>query len=154
MSFFRKVSAFGFFLLISLSFGLPSAHAQDGVTYLGDFCWEMRGADDSPTDKPMILQLGIMSYGAGHFPVHGKIISREGDYIQPVHGNAELYNDKVEISLSGSELDPIIVPLTKHIILNLTDFEGTFYELILSLTDAIGGFILIKEPIRILKVYF
>ena len=125
MSFFRNVSALGIFLLISLSFSLPSAYAQDGVTYLGDFCWEMRGADESPTDEPNILQLGIMSYGAGHFPVHGKIICE--DYIQPIHGNAELYNDKVEISLSGSELDPVIVPITMHIILNLPDFDGTFH---------------------------
>ena len=130
MSFFRKVSALGIILLISLSFGLPSAHAQDGVTYLGDFCWEMRRADDSPTDKPMILQLGIMSYGAGHFPVHGKKFRDGGDHITPVHGNAELWQGKVEISLTGSEVDPVIAPTTMHIILNLPDFDGTFHWII------------------------
>ncbi|MBW2164017.1 MAG: hypothetical protein JRF43_06155 [Deltaproteobacteria bacterium] len=127
MSFFRKVSALWIFLLISLSFGLPSAHAQDGVTYLGDLCWEIRSQGDSEVEQPNILQLGIMSYGAGHFPVHGKKIC--GDYIQVMHGNAELWDGKVEITLTGTELDPQILPTTMHIILNLPDFEGTFHEM-------------------------
>jgi hypothetical protein len=125
VSFFRNISALGIFILMNISFGLFSAHAQDGVTYLGDFCWEIK----SQAKRDEILQLGIMSYGAGHFPVHGKIICV--DYIELMHGNAELneYDGKVEISLTGSELDPVIVPITMHIILNLPDFEGTFHEI-------------------------
>ena len=178
MSFFRNVSALGIFLLISISFGLFSAYAQDGVTYLGDFCWEIK----SQAERDEILQLGIMSYGAGHFPVHGKIICE--DYIELMHGNAEFnkYDGKVEISLTGSEVDPVIVPKTIHMILNLPNLGGTFHEirwesgtsppyqvetdqgtltstvcpqkkqngngeLIIYLTDAIGGFTFMKEPL-------
>ena len=121
MSFFRNVSALGIFFLINISFGLFSAHAQDGVTYLGDLCWEIE-------DRGDILQLGIISYGAGHVAVHGKRICE--DYIVVYHGNAEInrYTGKVEVSLTGSEVDPVVEPQTLHMILNLPDLEGTFYR--------------------------
>ena len=93
------------------------------VEYLGDFCWQGQSDLDGAT---ALLQLGVLSYGDGHFPVHGRIIPADGPAVV-VSGNTEVTAAGIEATLQGSELESgDISTVTLHLLLDPVNFNGTY----------------------------
>lgn len=110
--------------LLGMVLGAAAVAAQAQVTYLGEFCWQ--GTDG---EEPITLQLGVLSYGDRHFPVHGTL--ELGTETLPVHGNAQVINGAIEVDLSSFlttfffEVDP-------------NTFSGTLFAAVV-VPDAQGG---------------
>jgi len=83
------------------------------VEYLGDFCWQVQS--NSPDEPPALLQMGVLSYGDNHFPVHGTITGPDRAPVV-LHGNAE-FTPNLEATLQGSATESTIrQTLTIHLL--------------------------------------
>lgn len=70
-----------------------------------------------PDPSPALLQLGVLRYGDGHFPVHGTITDPERPPVV-VQGNAEM-TPNIEVTLQGATVDfTIRQTLTYHLLLD------------------------------------
>lgn len=71
-------------ILISLCVSAAPAGAQGEPTYLGEVCFELNSSIPNPLPGATgsILQLGVLSYGAGHYSLNGRTDSL------PVYGSA------------------------------------------------------------------
>lgn len=78
-----------FMILGIISFCPLNAYADEGVSYLGELCFSL---DDGSFAPPVPGKLGVLSYGEGHFALHGvvglmgfshgtAVINDEGDVI-------------------------------------------------------------------------
>lgn len=112
-------------LLGALLLGTGTAEAQ--VTYLGEFCWDVRSAQAGAA--PLRLQLGVLSVGSGHFTVNGRLAGEGGGRVEAIHGNAELAGASVLLTLVSS----FGVPLqsareadTFNAALDLATLSGTY----------------------------
>ena len=109
---------------LSAVLALMTAPAAAGdVQYLGDFCWQGQSDLDAAT---AMLELGVLSYGDGHFPLHGRIIPSDGPAVV-VSGNTEVTPAGIEASLQGSELESgEISAVTLHLLLDPITFNGSY----------------------------
>ena len=81
---------------------LNNGTAADGLEYLNEICWQAQS--NSPEQQTGILKLGVLRFGAGHFPLYGRISSPDfGDVI--VNGNAELTSKGIEAALQGMSFE-------------------------------------------------
>ena len=83
------------------SFGVNAATAADQI------CFRLLPPEGLVGSGPTILKLGVMDYGNNHFSLAGT----DSNYVVPnfppvsiglVHGNAEIIDNEVEVSLSGT----------------------------------------------------
>ncbi len=130
------------FVLMCLFPNFKFAHAQGTMEYLGEICWDLDSGGN-----PDILQLGVLSYGAGHFILNGKIKVVEEPFDSPVdiyyvivHGNAELINGRIEMVLNLAEFDPFIVPSVMYVFLDPSTLAGTSHELLSESEDGVNYF--------------
>lgn len=89
--------------------------ANSDVEYLGEVCIWLDGST---------IQLGVLSFGAGHFPVHGRIISQGMNSVIPLQGTAEVDDHSINITLSSST--NLNLSTTYSIMLNSTSLAGMY----------------------------
>jgi len=134
---------------IVASFAFMLSGGATALDYMGEFCWELQSNTPEgslfiplPEPAPALLQLGVLRYGEGHFPVHGTITDT-GRPPVVVQGNAERTPD-IQVTLQGSSVESTIrQTLTYHILLDaslngsykLIGFEALGGGLAESLTD-------------------
>jgi len=70
------------------------ANAQE-VKYIGEFCFTLTSTSFQGVPDETI-QVGVLSYGAGHLSLDGNLSSR------PAHGSAVLFGDSVLATLATS----------------------------------------------------
>jgi len=76
------------------------------------------------------LQVGVLSFGAGHFILEGKIVPNL--IFEPsgrVHGNAFMDGNNITMSLTSSNVSSLVSPLSGrvfffHIVLDATTLSG------------------------------
>ncbi len=99
MNLFKRVCfliAFFANLLITFSHG----NADVDVVYIGEYCFSLDSRVEGTARRT--LQLGILSYGGMHYPVHGKMTVEGRAGLIPVHGAVIKSGDDIVITLSGS----------------------------------------------------
>ncbi len=85
-----------FYLLLLL---FPaSSHALGDVIYIGEYCFDLVSSDSTKPTKT--FKVGILSYGSGYYPVHGKATVQ--GVVMPVHGTAVLDGDSVYMTLNAA----------------------------------------------------
>lgn len=119
-------------LIISISiagFGVTAATAADQI------CFRLLPPEGSLGSGPTILKLGVMDYGNNHFALAGTEIDYAAMPNFPpvdtglVHGNAEVINDKVEISLDGTSMssdNKTAAAFFYHLRVDPTSGSGTY----------------------------
>jgi len=127
----RASKALFFFLMVGfcmISLNVNTANASDQI------CFNLSLDPPYPVgSNTFILKLGIMDYGNYHFAVSGT----DSRYVMPtipvdiglVHGNAELVNGKVEVSLSGTGMgsdNKTVSAYFYHLRLDPTTLSGAY----------------------------
>lgn len=113
------------FYLVLLLFIPVSSHAQGDVSYIGEYCFDLVSVfPDRPIKN---LQIGILSFGAGHFPLHGKAVVQGA--ILPVHGTAVLDGDSVSMTLNAAGPTPGSIKTTIYIHFTVSTSLGTYDEI-------------------------
>lgn len=87
--------------LIALFFFTNTAISHAEVNYIGEFCFTM--VSDDPTVALKTVQLGVLSYGEGHFPLYGKATIEGFDGVIPIHGTGVINGDAISITLNASD---------------------------------------------------
>ena len=91
-------------ILMSLV-GLTSAEAV--VSELGDICLSL-APDVQIEQSGGVIQVGVLSYGSGHFVLHGQIIGAGiGVPNGPAHGTAMFDGTKIVMSLTNTNTQDI-----------------------------------------------
>lgn len=122
-----KILILVLFLATLLTLFCDGVGAQGEPVYLGEFCFDMTPADANVTTTST-LQLGVLSFGDGHFSVHGRITT-PGIIPFPVYGTAiVIYTEDGRPSFAK---------------ISLTSTKGgsgdfSFYELRYGLTEPLG----------------
>lgn len=81
---------------------------------------------------PITLKLGFMDYGNGHFSLAGTeqftlTTNPPITVVNPLHGNAEVIGNKVEVSLNGTSISGSILNNTSiHVEIDLATLNGIF----------------------------
>ena len=93
---FKKTCLLSVLFIVLLSFSFTTIALAE-VNYLGEICFQMV---DNATSQARILEMGLLSYGADHFPLNGKIT--EGQSVIPVYGAAVWDGKSITITLNAS----------------------------------------------------
>ena len=110
-------------LIVGLLYGSHINRAQAEVTYLGELCSSW---DDGTLRPPAPAQMGVLSYGEGHYALHG---NRGG---LPIHGTAIIVSDKVIVSLVTSYVssDSLISSFSViHVEVDMATLRGSYVEM-------------------------
>ena len=106
--------------------------AQAEVSDLGEFCFFMQN-DIQFISESGTLQVGILSYGAGHFVVHGESAGK-AIHNGPFHGTAMIEGNNILMSLVSSESNLKTFAATGsfsslHISLDIYKLSGRFVNM-------------------------
>lgn len=114
-----------FVVSLLLSCGLAKAQAE--VNYLGEICFSMISNDLTKARKA--VQLGVLSFGTGHFPLHGKATVEGFTGIIPVHGTAEIDSSNGIIVMTLTSSDRLTDSTTIYIEINANTLSGIYKEI-------------------------
>ena len=108
--------------------------AASASTYLGEFCWTVQHTDGIAR----YFRLGISHVGDSHYTVAGKWTKGDLSASSPTHGNAEVIDGNLEISLVRTDNKAGNMRLRGfHLELDAS-YNGTFRSLAL---NEPGGFV-------------
>jgi hypothetical protein len=129
--------------LVCFAFTLP-ARAQGEVTYLGEICFSLHEINTTSVQG----EVGILSFGPGHFALYGSFGSFAlGGITIPVQGTAIITGTTVTITLNGSNADTTSLVVPTGIVDNLymtldiasPPFGGRFVEMVTFIPTPPGG---------------
>jgi len=118
-----------FFLMIGICLISLNAHA---VSADEQICFKLLPQPGLFGEGAIFLQLGVMNYGNSHVALAG--IAKKYSYWFNnseglVHGNAEIFNGNVEVSLSATEMssdNTAVINYSFHLRLDMTTLSGTY----------------------------
>ena len=104
-----------------------NANAQAEIEYLGEFCLQTQIPGSIAAPPGIFLRVGVVSYGNGHFVLHGT----RGSDDTPAYGTAMISGDKIIASISTSVADSNLSYFSMmHLVIDGTTFSGTATELV------------------------
>jgi len=103
-----------------------SVSTVNAGTYIGDYCWRYEVTHNGDTDTG-IIRVAVTDMGNGHYFLNGKVTEEGEPTIQATHGNAEIANDKVYLTLNtaGADHEEMCADTT-YIVLDWPSLNGTF----------------------------
>ena len=116
-------------LVVGMVLASAVAHAQ--VTYFGEVCWQVQSV--TPGDPETFQwRLGVLSYGAGHFAMNGRAVRATSGYVRPMHGNAEVVDGSVVMTLVSSEAESVSgtrESSTFNVVLDVATLGGRYRQI-------------------------
>ncbi len=117
-----------FVLLMSLCVSIMTfspCNAEDGLEYLGEFCFKMN--TNGETDPERSLKLDLF-YSNGHYPVHGAIVWEPYRFITPMYGTAMKDGEDIILTLTGTHHQGETDTITVHAVIGIKGGEYNTIE--------------------------